>query len=121
MPTRVTAYHTCTFNCDPTAAAAATRGGCPGSLVCMMPASMDEVDCACPETTRVKTEGQTCAQAADCAPGLICNSMNGTKVCRPICRCNAVGGACSLNSNTCPTAGTLCRPVTNDTMFGVCL
>ena len=28
-PTFLTAYHTCTFNCDPRAAAAATRGGCP--------------------------------------------------------------------------------------------
>jgi hypothetical protein len=114
-----TSYHTCTFNCDPTAAAAATRGGCPDTLACVMPASMDAVDCACPEATRTKTEGQACTGAADCKPGLICNQMNGTKVCRSICRCQAAGGACT-GAGTCPTAGTTCHPVTNDTLFGVC-
>jgi hypothetical protein len=115
-----TTYHTCTFNCDPTAAAAATHGGCPDKLVCVMPASMDAVDCACPETTRTKLEGQACTGAADCAPGLICNQMNGTKICRPICRCQAVNGACTVGAGTCPTATTTCHPVTNDTLFGVC-
>jgi hypothetical protein len=33
-----------------------------------MPPSMDQVDCGCREPTRTKTEGQTCTQAADCAP-----------------------------------------------------
>lgn len=116
----VTSYHTCTFNCDPTAAAASTHGGCPGALVCVMPASMDAVDCACPEVTRTKTENQTCTGAADCVPGLICDQMNGAKTCRPICRCNAANGACTSGAGVCPSAGTTCHPVTNDTLFGVC-
>ena len=56
-PAFLTAYHTCTFNCDPRATAAAGRGGCPAGLACVMPAAMDEVDCACPEATRTKLEG----------------------------------------------------------------
>ena len=57
-PTFLTAYHTCTFNCDPRAMAAATRGGCPTGLACVMPAAMDQVDCACPEATRTKQRGR---------------------------------------------------------------
>ena len=115
-----TAYHTCTFNCDPTASAAVSRGGCPGALAWLMPASMDEVDCACPEPTRTKTNGEACAGAADCAPGFICNLMNGTRACRAICRCNKNSvGACTT-PNTC-TSTTTCTPVSNNTLFGICL
>jgi len=117
----LTTYHTCTFNCDPTAAAASRHGGCPAALVCVMPASMDAVDCACAETTRTKTEGQTCASGAECAPGLICNQMGTSKTCRPICRCDGQNGACTPGAGSCPTAGTTCHPVTNQTLFGVCL
>jgi hypothetical protein len=116
-----TAYHTCTFSCDPTASAAVARGGCPGSLACLMPTSMDEVDCACPEPTRTKTDGQACTSAADCAPGFICNLMGTTRTCRAICRCNKnAAGACTT-TNTCAATGTTCSPVTNNTIFGICL
>ena len=121
-PTVLTSYHTCTFNCDPRAAAAANGGGCPTGLVCVMPASMDQVDCACREPTRTKTEGQACTQATDCAPGLICNRNGTTQTCRPICRCNAnSSNACTNTTNDCPTAGTTCRAVTNNTVYGICL
>jgi hypothetical protein len=121
-PTVLTAYHTCTFNCDPRAAMAASGGGCPTGLVCVMPAAMDQVDCACREPTRTKTEGQDCTQAADCAPGLICNRMGATQTCRPICRCDAnASQACTATVNDCPTAGTTCRAVTNNTRYGICL
>ena len=121
-PTFDTAYHTCTFNCDPRAMAAATRGGCPMGLACIMPAAMDQVDCSCAEATRTKREGEACTSAADCMPGLICNQMSGTKTCRPICRCNAnASGACTATPNDCPTAGTTCRAVTNNTIYGICL
>jgi hypothetical protein len=121
-PTFLTAYHTCTFNCDPRAAAASTRGGCPGALVCVMPGSMDQVDCACPEATRTKLENQACTTSADCAPGLLCNLMGTTRVCRPICRCNAnSAGACTAMANDCPTSGTSCQPLTNNTIYGICL
>jgi hypothetical protein len=36
-PDFLTAYHTCTFNCDPRAMAAAAGGGCPNGLACVMP------------------------------------------------------------------------------------
>jgi hypothetical protein len=121
-PSFLTAYHTCTFNCDPRAIAAATHGGCPTGLACVMPAAMDQVDCACAEATRIKREGDTCASAADCAPGLICNQMTGTKICRPICRCDAnAAGTCTAPAGDCPTAGTTCHAVTNNTIYGICL
>ena len=121
-PAFLTAYHTCTFNCDPRAAAAGTRGGCPAGLACVMPGAMDEVDCACPEATRTKLEGEACTQAADCAAGLVCNQMSGTKTCRAICRCDANAAAtCTTTVNDCPKAGTTCRAVTNNTIYGICL
>jgi hypothetical protein len=121
-PSFLTAHHTCTFNCDPRAAAAATRGGCPGALACVMPRSMDQVDCACPEATRTKREGEACTGAADCAPGLLCNMMGTTRTCRPICRCDAnAAGTCANTTNDCPTTGTICRPLTNNTIYGICL
>ena len=121
-PDFLTAYHTCTVNCDPRAAAAANGGGCPTGLACVMPASMDKVDCACAESTRTKLEGQACTQAADCAPGLICNLMSNTKICRSICRCDAnAAGNCVATANDCPKAGTTCHAVTNNTIYGVCL
>jgi len=109
-PTFLTAYHTCTFNCDPRAISAGTGGGCPTGLVCLMPAAMDQVDCACREPTRTKVEGQACTQAADCAPGLICNQMSGTKTCRPICRCdaNASGTCTAVTSKPCSRGWTSC-------------
>jgi hypothetical protein len=116
-----TSYHTCTFNCDPSASAATARGGCPTGLACVLFGSGDQVDCTCPAATQTRQEGQTCTTGADCAPGLLCNAMTGTMVCRSICRCDASGGACSVSSNSCPTAGTHCVPVTNNTLFGICL
>jgi hypothetical protein len=121
-PTFLTAYRTCTFNCDPRAAAAGTRGGCPNLLACVMPGDMDQVDCGCPEATRTKRDGEACASAAECAPGFICNRMSGTQTCRPICRCDAnASGVCTATMNDCPTAGTTCRAVTNNTIYGICL
>jgi hypothetical protein len=121
-PAFLTAYHTCTFNCDPRAMAASTHGGCPTGLACVMPGAMDQVDCACPEATRTKQEGEACTQAADCAPGLICNQMSGTKTCRAICRCDAnAAGACTATPNDCPKPNTTCRAVTNNTTYGICL
>jgi len=122
-PAFLTAYHTCTFNCDPRAMAAASGGGCPAGLTCLMPAAMDQVDCGCAGTTRTKREGEACTSAADCLPGLICNQMTGTKICRPICRCdaNAAGTCTATGANDCPTAGTTCHAVTNNTIYGICL
>jgi hypothetical protein len=121
-PNLMTASHTCTFNCDPTASAAALNGsGCPSGLACLITASMDQVDCACPEQSRTGHEGDACTSSATCAPGLICNAQGGAQSCRPICRCDAVGGSCTATNTDCPTAGTHCTVVTNDTIYGICL
>jgi hypothetical protein len=111
-----TAYHTCSFSCDPTAQAATTgTTGCPSGLACVMPASMDHVDCACPEATRTGKENTTCTSTAQCLPGFLCE-----QTCRAVCHCNAQNGACTA-ANDCPTAGTTCRAVSGETIFGVCL
>jgi hypothetical protein len=115
-----TAYHSCTFNCDPTASAAPNGGGCPSGLACLMPASMDQVDCACAGPSRTGREGNSCSTSVACAPGLICNAMGGAQSCRPVCRCDANAGSCTA-ANDCPTAGTHCTPVTNQTLYGICM
>lgn len=119
-PDLTTASHTCTFNCDPTAAARnAGQTGCPSGLACLMPA-IDAVDCACPEPTRTGQEGASCANSANCAPGLICNEQGGAQSCRSVCRCDAVAGSCTA-TNDCPTANTHCTVVTSQTIYGICL
>jgi hypothetical protein len=110
-----TPYRTCSASCDPTAAAASAGGsGCPAGLVCVLPAGMDQVACAC-EPSRTKAEGVACASTRECAPGLICE-----QTCRAVCRCDAANGACTAASG-CPTAGTACTPLTGEVRWGVCL
>ncbi len=110
------AYHTCTFSCDPTAAAAtAAHTGCPAGLACVLQSSMDHVDCACPQSTRTGRENALCTSTAQCAPGFLCE-----QTCRAVCRCDASNGACTA-PNDCPTAGTTCTVVPNQTIYGVCL
>jgi hypothetical protein len=111
-----TSYRTCTFSCDPTAAAAmAASTGCPAGLACAIPSSMDHVDCTCPESTRTGKENATCTSTSQCAPGLLCE-----QTCRAVCRCDAKNGVCT-GTNDCPTSGTTCTPVPNQTIYGVCL
>jgi hypothetical protein len=111
-----TAYHTCSFSCDPTAAAAtAGATGCPAGLACVIPSSMDHVDCTCPEATRTGKENAACTATSQCAPGFLCE-----QTCRAICRCDAQNGACTA-ANDCPTASTTCTPVSGQTIYGVCL
>jgi hypothetical protein len=117
----LTAYRTCSFGCDPresALAAQATR--CPAGLSCLVVGNMDQVDCACPEPSRVGTDGADCTGGAQCAPGFICNLMGGAKKCRALCRCDARNGACTA-PNDCRAAGKACSVLTNDTLFGVCL
>jgi hypothetical protein len=110
------AYRTCTFSCDPTAAAATANGtGCPAGLACVIPSSMDHVDCSCPESTRTGKEDAVCTSTAQCAPGFLCE-----QTCRAVCRCDAQSGACTA-PNDCPTSSTTCTPIPNQTIYGVCL
>jgi hypothetical protein len=111
-----TAYHTCSFSCDPTAQAAAIgTTGCPAGLACVMPASMDQVDCTCPEKTRTGKENSACTSTSQCLPGFLCE-----QTCRAVCHCNAQNGACTA-PNDCPSAGTTCHAINGETLFGVCL
>ena len=106
-----TAYRSCTFSCDPTAAAAtAAHTGCPAGLACVIPSSMDHVDCACPEATRLGKENASCTTTAQCAPGLLCE-----QTCRAVCRCDARNGVCTA-PNDCPTSGTTCTVVPSQTL-----
>jgi hypothetical protein len=102
-----TAYHTCTFACDPHGAATT---GCPVGLHCFVVDTMDQVDCSCTAATQVQTEGAPCTRGSDCAPGLICDRS--TTKCQKVCR-RGVGG-------DCPT-GQSCTMLTNDMIYGVCL
>jgi hypothetical protein len=120
--TRVLTYRTCTFNCDPTAAAAANRGGCPMGLACITPAAMDQVDCSC-GAGRTRQEGEACPTGAECAPGLLCNEVGAARNCRPICRCDksATDPNVCTAASSCPTTGTTCRPVANNARYGICV
>ena len=114
------ASRTCSFSCDPTAAAAGAGGtaahtGCPVGLACVIPSSMDHVDCSCPEATRTGKENAPCTKSAQCAPGFLCE-----QTCRAVCRCDAQNGVCTA-PNDCPTSGTTCTVVPNQTIYGVCL
>jgi len=115
----VTAYHTCTFACDPRLTAVKSGSRCPTGLSCLVVIGMDEVDCACPEPTRVGTDGDDCTGSTECAPGYICNMMGGSQKCRAVCACNASGLTCT-SPNECAN-GKACQTLTNDTVFGVCL
>jgi hypothetical protein len=116
-----TAYRTCSVSCDPTFATRASGdSSCPPGLDCLL-LDPDHADCACAPPNG-KAEGQPCGVTADCAPGLLCNLMGDTKICRAICRCNVEDGACAaMIDGACPKAGTHCSPVTNGTVFGVCV
>jgi hypothetical protein len=115
----VTAYHTCTFACDPRLTAVKSGSRCPTGLSCLVVVGMDEVDCACPEQTRVGTDGDDCTGSAQCAPGYVCNMMGGSQKCRAVCSCNASGMTCT-SPNECAN-GKACQTLTKDTVFGVCL
>ena len=116
----VTAYHTCTFGCDPRLSAV-TAGStrCPSGLSCLVVLGMDQVDCACAEKTRIGVDGDDCTASSQCAPGYVCNMMGTTTKCRAVCRCNGNGTTCTA-PNEC-TNGKLCETLTGDTLFGVCL
>jgi hypothetical protein len=117
----LTAYHTCSFACDPRESAVNGKTTlCPTGLTCLMVGDMDQVDCACPEPSRTGTDGADCAGGAFCAPGYICNMMGGVKKCRAVCRCDASNGVCTA-PNDCRAAGRSCNVLTNDVKFGVCL
>jgi hypothetical protein len=76
---------------------------------------MDQVDCACAESTRTGKENAPCSSTAQCAPGFLCE-----QTCRAVCLCNAQNSACTA-ANDCPTSGTSCKPVSGQTIYGVCL
>jgi len=103
-----TAYHTCTFACDPRGTATT---GCPSGLHCFVVDTMDQVDCSCTEASRTQTEGQPCTLGSDCAPGLLCDRS--TTKCQKVCKRTEGGTDCA--------PGQSCTALTNDTVYGVCL
>jgi hypothetical protein len=118
-PSAPAAYNTCTLACDPTWSATANgTTTCPAGLSCLL-LDADHADCACAPATQIKTEGAPCASGTECAPGLVCNQMGGTKTCRALCKCYADGATCGAPGD-CP-AGRHCTPLTNGVLDGVCL
>lgn len=62
--------------------------GCAPGLVCLIfPGEV--TDCDCRGAERAGPDGMACGDARDCAPGLLCVSQAGGRVCRPICRLDA--------------------------------
>ncbi len=103
-----TAYHTCTFACDPRGTATT---GCPAGLHCFLVDAMDQVDCSCTAASQIQVEGQACTRGSDCAPGLLCDRS--TLKCQKVCK---IGGA----ATDC-ASGQSCTALTNDKIYGVCL
>ena len=118
---KATAYHTCTFACDPRASAVtAHTSGCPTGLSCLVVGNMDQVDCACPGSSLKGKDGDPCVMGgAQCGPGFVCNMMGGDSTCRAVCRCDATGMTCTAPNSEC--GDKVCSALTNDTTFGVCL
>ena len=106
--TLLTAYHTCTFACDPRGPATT---GCPMGLHCFVVDTMDQVDCSCTESTRTGVEGGSCVRGTDCAPGFICN-LTAAK-CQKICKRSDNSTDCGPNQ--------VCTMLRDDQIYGVCL
>jgi len=108
-----TTSRTCGFACDPRGDG--TRD-CPMGLTCFLyqtPAGgQDTPNCGCKTPSHTGTDGMACASSATCAPGLICNMMNGTMACRRLCKMSEA----PMHCGTAP-----CVPLTNNTVFGVCV
>ena len=87
-----------------------------------MPAAMDQVDCACPEATRTKGEGQACTSARRVRARLHLQPDGRRPDLPPDLPLRRERrGRLHRDPNDCPTAGTTCRAVTNNTIYGICL
>jgi hypothetical protein len=88
-----TGYKACAQACDPVGTATV---GCAMGLNCFV--FQNEVpDCDCASAKRTKGNGDACGSSDECKAGLLCVSMAGTQVCRPLCRLSAP----SCASGTC--------------------
>jgi len=109
----VTSYHTCTFACDPRGDATT---GCPAGLNCFLFADQaggpERPDCSCREPSRTGTDGADCTTSSNCAPGLICNEMGGTRKCRKLCTMGSTGECGGTQG---------CMNLLNNNVFGVCI
>lgn len=109
MPARATGVRICSQPCDPRNDA---KLGCAEGLRCFIyPGEVP--DCDCVSAQRVGGDGATCVDSGGCQPGLLCVTMSGSPVCRPICR---------LDAPTCE-AGRTCQMLTNPNynVFGACV
>jgi len=66
--------------------------GCPTGLACLAKSS-NSFFCACPSATP-KAEGAPCNLVSECAPGFLCQALNGPPTCQRLCR----------DANDCPRA-----------------
>ncbi len=110
MPPRPTGVRICSQPCDPRNDA---KLGCAEGLRCFIyPGEVP--DCNCVSAQRVGGDGADCVDFGSCQPGLLCVTMSGTPVCRPICR---------LDAPTTCQAGRTCQMLTNPNynIFGACV
>jgi hypothetical protein len=82
---RSTPFKVCSQPCDPTGEA---KTGCAAGLSCFL-FEGEIPDCDCRGPRRAGTDGVTCGDTEDCAPGFLCVSMAGSKVCRAVCKLDA--------------------------------
>lgn len=111
MPPRPTGVRICSQPCDPRGQA---KTGCAEGLRCFIfPGEVTDCDCPRP-AAEVKGDGEPCTDAKSCQSGLLCVTMGGSPVCRPVCRLDDPG--------TCGADRT-CQMLTtpNYSVFGACV
>lgn len=113
LPVIAMGIEACTPDCDPVSAAR-----CPSGMACQIVKEPSgprfHTDC---HPAGSGTQLATCTTAADCAPGYVCQSNDGTLVCLRRC---PIGGDCADVAPARCTAQTA-RPTVGGVEYGVCL
>jgi len=111
LPLIASGIMACTPDCDPESAAR-----CPAGMACdiVKTGTRFHTDC---HAAGAGMQLAPCASGADCAPGFVCQSNDGTLVCLRRC---ALGGSCADVAPAICTAQTV-RPTIDGVEYGVCL
>lgn len=110
MPPIGSGVRTCSQPCDPRGAATT---GCAMGLRCFLfPGEVADCDCGSPK--RIASDGAICVDSGDCMTGLLCVTMQGASLCRPICK---------LSETTTCASDRWCEKLLNPAyeVFGACV